>query len=467
MSFTPEFLERMNKALEDRVLQAALNKALTTVRRKSAASLMELTEPQDVRDVAAEVKRIAVNSLHRNLQELESRLEHAGTEVLWARNAEEATQHVTDIAREHNIQRAIFSKSMVAEEIELEHALQHAGVRVIQTDLGERVVQLAGQKPSHITAPCLHMSAKEIGKLLKVKTGMEYTDDPERISRYLAEQMRPTFLAAQMGISGVNMAVSRTGTLVMVENEGNVRLGYTLPEVHVAVLGIEKVVETMRDADFVLSLLARKATGQRSTSYLSLLGPGPLPGQKRYVVFVDNGRSFVFSKGPYRELLSCIRCGSCMNVCPVYEKVGGHAYGWTYPGPIGIALMHLMGPPEMASQANYLCSLCGACTEACPVEIPLDKLIVMGRARTNRLKPGKEYRRERRAFRLVTQSMLKGGRYRFTHWGHKVGRAVAPGVVRGVERKLGWHDQRTAPVPAKVLFRTRFKRRKKEPGGSS
>ena len=444
--------------LADEQLQKALQGALHTVRKKSGEVMCHLADREAARDLAGKIRYENVNEMRSNLELFAERAKAGGTHVLWAPSAADARTMVAGIAKEHGVVRAVLSKSMLGEEMEVERALRGAGVNAVQTDLGERVVQLAHEKPSHITAPCLHMSAAQVGNLLSRTTGMEYTDDPSGICKYLAETMRPVFMAAHMGVSGANLAVADSGRLVMVENEGNVRLGYTLPKIHVVLVGIEKVVNTLGEAAVLLSLLPRMATGQAASSYVSLLSPRPLPGQTRYLVLVDAGRSDVFNAGPHRDLLKCIRCGACMNVCPVYEKVGGHAYRWTYPGPIGIALAPFMAPPEVGARVVDLCSLCGACTDACPVRIPLDRLIVLARAVAAGLKPPAEVARERKALKWYSRAMKGRLAYRWSHWGHKLMTRRFPGRLHRVADKLGWAGPRTAPLPAPTLFR-KLKRR--------
>ncbi len=452
------FREGVAGKVADPTLQEALHKALGLVRTRSSAAMTDFSDSEGQKEQVCQVRRASVARLPDLLALLESNLVDAGTMVLWAKDAAEVRRYVRDIAASHGCARGILSKSMVGEEVDLEHELTVAGVSVIQTDLGERVVQLAGEKPSHITAPCLHMTAAEVGQLLERTEGMTYSDVPEDICRFLAQRLRPEFLEADLGVSGVNLAVAATGHLVLVENEGNVRMGYTLPDVHVALLGVERIVETWQQADHVLAVLPRMATGQRATSYLSLLGPSPLPGQTRYVIFVDNGRSRLARGGPFHELLRCIRCGACMNVCPVYEKVGGHAYGWTYPGPIGIAMMPVMKPGPEALHAGYLCTLCGACSEVCPAKIPLDKLIVLGRNLSQKARLPRDYRRERRPFRWLSWAFGGPRRFRWTHWWHRMAARISPKTVERIESRLGWGDARKAPRPDPILFRTRFSR---------
>jgi len=452
--------DQVAQVLGDETLQAALSRALATVRGKSRVALAELADSEAVREAAGQARRRGINRLGPRLEQLEAALVAGGTTVHWAESGRDAVQVVARLARDRDVLRTVLSKSMTGEEIDLEEGLRRAGVDVVQTDLGERVVQLAGQRPSHITAPCLHLSAAQVGEILQQKSGLEYSDDPEKISRLLAYALRPRFLEGQMGITGVNFAIAATGSLVLVENEGNVRFGYTLPRYHVAVVGIEKVVGDLQEALLYLSLLPRLATGQRTTCYVSFLPSAPLPGQERHVVLVDNGRSELFNAGPFRDLLRCIRCASCMNVCPVYEKVGGHAYGWVYPGPLGIALSSHWADDEVAAAIPDLCSLCGACTDVCPVGIPLDRLILLARVRARPRKPADQAARERRAMRWFRRAM--GGRtaYGLSHWAH-LRAHWAPATYRRVMARLGWWEHRAPPSPAPTLFRTWFARRRK------
>ncbi len=452
--------ERIAARLADTSLQEALAKALATVRTRSQGALAELADVDGTREGAGQLRHASVARMGRLLETLEQRLVDGGTTVLWARDAADVRRYVAEISSRYGTRRAILSKTMVGEELELEKCIHDAGMAVVQTDLGERVVQLAGQKPSHITAPCLHMPAAEVGKVLHEKGRLPYSDDPEQLSRSLARALRPQFEQAHIGFGGANLLVAETGTIVCLENEGNVRMGYTLPPVHVVVTGIEKVVESMADARRLLALLPRHATGQRATCYVSMLAPTPFPGQDRYVILVDNGRTELFNGGPFRDLLRCIRCGACMNICPVYERIGGHAYEWTYPGPIGIAMAPLVGPDGPATDGPQLCTLCGACTEICPVRIPLDRLILLGRAKARERRAAMELGLERSALRWFRRAMGDRASYRLADWGHRLGLSWFPGRVTRLERRLGLHDERAAPRPAKMLFRTWWKRRR-------
>jgi L-lactate dehydrogenase complex protein LldF len=456
MTHRPEgtLRQTVESKLANPTLQGVLRKALATVQTKSADVLSELTDVERLRETAASIRQESVYRLRENLQLFEKNCAAGGTKVLWAATAADATRQIVEIAQAVGALRVIMSKTMVGEEVELERSLKGAGKVVIQSDLGERVVQLAGEPPSHITAPCLHMSAAEVGRLLADKSGMDYTDDPQQICRFLARNLRSVFLQADMGITGANLLIAESGSVLIVENEGNVRMGYTLPPVHVVVTGIEKVVGTLAEASCLLALLPRLATGQRSPCYASLLPPAPLPGQKRYLVLVDNGRTALFNGGPFRELLRCIRCGACMNVCPVFEKVGGHAYLWTYPGSLGIALGPFMAPPAVAAQLPDLCSLCGECATVCPVKIPLDRLVVHARARAWAFKDVVQRRAERRRLRLAARALESPFFFRTSHWGHRMLARFLPATLAAREGELGWSGEREGPQPARQLFRS-------------
>lgn len=455
-------LDRQRRCIADKLadegLQRALAKALGVVRRKSEVSLAELGDAAGWMEDLGKRRREHLEALPELLRAFEARLQDAGTHVLWAKDGAEACRLVVELAKSRGVKSAILSKSMVAEEVGLEHALERSGITATQTDLGERVVQVAGQRPSHVTAPCIHMSAIEIGELLSNKLGMMPTSDAEQISRFLASHLRPAFLEATLGVSGANLAVASTGQLVMVENEGNVRMGYTLPALHVVMVGLEKMVPTPKDALDLLEVLPRVATGQRVPSYISWLAPKPLPGQERVVVLVDNGRSVAYQSPLYRRVLACIRCGRCMNICPVYERVGGHAYGWTYPGPIGLALVPYLAPPEIAAEAMNLCTLCGACAESCPVRIPLDSAIVVGRSKIRMYLAPELEKAQAKLFRRVGAVWATPLRYRWSHWAHRVGEKWFRKRVLAMEKQVGWAGERVAPKPAEQLFRTWWKR---------
>jgi len=356
----------------------------------------------------------------------------------------------------------VLSKSMLAEEISLERGLASAGMEVLQTDLGERVIQLADDRPSHITAPCLHLSAGEIGRIFERTLDLPWTDDAEALSRAAAADLRQGFLTADLGVTGVNLAVADSGALAVVENEGNVRMVTTLPRVVVNVMGIEKIVPDMPAALHLIDLLARNATGQRWPGYVTWMTPdwpenGPRP--ERHVVLVDNGRTRIHGAGPYRSLLWCIRCGACMNACPVYGRVGGHAYGHTYPGPIGAALAPLLTPRRDTALLPTASTLCGACGDVCPVKIPLTTHLVRLRGDAEaRGGFGRAGMTERLAFRAWRWLMGGRVRYRVSHWLHRLAEWFAPKLMSRLAARLGWHGERARPLPAARSFRARWPR---------
>lgn len=353
------------------------------------AALVELLGQErweELRRAGHNARLHAISHLDAYLEQLEARVTAAGGHVHWARDAEEARRIVLEIAHAHDVKLAVKSKSMATEEIGLNHALQDAGVEVLETDLGEYIIQLAGVGPSHIIVPAVHMTKEGIADLFTEKLGVEAPPDPKVLTNIAHDKLREAFLRAGLGISGANFMVAETGTIVLVSNEGNARMSTTLPRVHVAVAGIDKVVPDMESLTVLLKLLARSATGQKISTYTSFItGPrrdsaehGP---EELHLVLLDNGRSKVLRDEVTRETLLCIRCGACLNVCPVYNNVGGHAYGWVYSGPIGSLLApQLLGGAQAASLA-YASTLCGACAEACPVQVPLPEILLRLRRR--------------------------------------------------------------------------------------
>ncbi len=295
--------------------------------------------------------------------------------MLWAKDAAEANRHLLDIARRHNVKSVVKSKSMVTEELELNHVFEAAGIRAVETDLGEYIVQLAGQRPMHIVTPAIHLSAADVGRLFAEKLGEPYTEEHTKLTDIARRHLREEYLKADMGVSGCNFAVADTGTLVVVENEGNAGLSTATPPVHVALIGIEKMMPRLDYMPLFLNMLARTGTGQKLTSYTHFID-GPAPGKTLYVILLDNGRSNVLKDRDTWAALHCIRCGTCLNNCPVYRRAGGWAYGWVYPGPIGSILTpHLLGL-KTAGKLPFASSLCGACVEVCPVKIDIAHQLV-------------------------------------------------------------------------------------------
>lgn len=373
----PEFLKTLvAERIHDSTLRGNISRATGTSLHKRALVVDDFGDWEEMRAVAHDIKAHVIAHLDDYLADFERNATAAGATVHRVGDAAQARALVLRLAREADARLVVKSKSMTTEEIGLTHALEEAGMRTVETDLGEYIVQLAGELPSHITAPALHKNRQEIGRLFAERLGIEYSEDHERLTRVARDIMREDFLRADLGISGVNFAVAESGSICIVENEGNARMSTTLPRVHIAVMGMEKVVPDFESLGLFLNLLGRSATGQRLTCYTSVLtGParasevdGP---RELHIVILDNGRTAMREDAQLREALYCIRCGACMNICPVYQKIGGHGYGSVYPGPIGSIISPVFHGIERAKAMPYASSLCGACAEICPVRIHL------------------------------------------------------------------------------------------------
>jgi L-lactate dehydrogenase complex protein LldF len=374
------FRERAGQALRDSFLQEALTIATTKFIGLRREAFDEFPEGEALRDRAREIKEATLQRLDHYLDRLIDNVERRGGHVHYATTSEEARGIVLDIARRTGARTAVKSKSMATEEIHLNDALEAAGVTPIETDLGEYIIQLAHERPSHIIAPAIHKTKGQVAELFARELKRETVADPEVLTRIAREELREKFLQADLGISGANFGVADTGTIVLVTNEGNGRMVTSLPRVHVAVMGVEKVIPSMTDLAVFLAILAKSATGQKLSVYTSLVdGPrrgGELEGPEEFhLVLLDNGRIRQIA-GPLREALSCLRCGACLNVCPVYRQIGGHAYGYTYPGPIGILLTAMLNGTESVKDLAHASSLCGACLEACPVRIDIPRMLI-------------------------------------------------------------------------------------------
>lgn len=376
------FIPTARIAIHDEDLQTAVSQGTNSAFTKRAAAMFADGEAhgETMRQQAAAIKRAALQRLPELLEQAEANMQANGIDVLWAVNGAAANQHVLDIARRHDVHAVVKSKSMVTEETGLNLALEKAGMDVLETDLGEFIVQLGEETPSHIVAPIVHKTKASIRDLLIEKAGMTPTDDVEEMTRFARRFLRQKFLEADMGVSGGNFIIAETGTLCLVTNEGNGRLVTSLPGVHVALVGIEKVIPTVEDYATLTQVLPRSATGQTMTVYTQMVNGPRRPEETDgpahvYVILVDNGRSRIYNTD-YAEALACIRCGACLNACPVYRVTGGHAYGWVYPGPIGAVLTPLFNGLEQASPLPYASSLCGLCREVCPVDIDLPRMLL-------------------------------------------------------------------------------------------
>ncbi|HZT79897.1 MAG TPA: lactate utilization protein B, partial [Gemmataceae bacterium] len=382
--------------------------AARAVHSKDAAS-SRIPQWQDWRDAAHRLKACTMAHLDRLLVQFEQAVTARGGKVLWAENAGQANALLLDIARSHGVRKVVKAKSMATEEIALNHAFAGAGIRAVETDLGEYIVQLAGQRPSHLIGPAMHLSAADVGRLFKEKLGMPYTEVPEDLIAEARRRLRQDYLEAEMGVSGVNFGAADTGTLVVVENEGNGGLAMGAPPVHVAVMGIEKLIPRLADLPVFLNLLARSGTGQQLTTYTHLIA-GVEPPRELYVILLDNGRTGILADRPSRQALFCIRCGACLNACPVYRRAGGWAYGWAYMGPIGAVVTPHLVPLQLSGELPFASSLCGACQETCPVKIDIPHQLLHLRHRAVTQPSPVRSRRERLEWRLWSWAMRKPGR---------------------------------------------------------
>jgi L-lactate dehydrogenase complex protein LldF len=374
-----DFRSLAKSALQDAALRSALRKATDTTNQKRVNAFESVEERQQLRETASSIRRDVINNFSSYVDQFSRNATHAGAIVHRAHDAQAAKIIIADILRDRGVKRVVKSKSMVSEEIELNSHLDRRNIHVIETDLGEYIVQLAGEKPSHITAPAIHKSRQQIGKLFSEQLGFEYSDDPLVLTALASKVLRREFFEAQAGITGANFALAESGSLVLFTNEGNGRMVTTLPPLHIAVLSLEKVIPSLDQLPVFMALLPRSATGQPLTSYVSIITgkrkSGEVSGSDEiHIVLLDNGRSDI-AASDYSDILKCIRCGACMNVCPVYGVVGGHCYGATYGGPMGIILTVLLEGMERSHSLTDASTLCGACVDVCPVKVPLVKLI--------------------------------------------------------------------------------------------
>lgn len=380
------FRERARAALLQPALQRAITRATDKFVSARNRTVAETPGFEQAREQARQIKRHVLENLDQYLEQFAARVTERGGHVHWASDASEACSFIAALAAENGARRVVKSKSMVTEEIELNHALESQAVEVIETDLGDFIIQLAGETPSHLLAPALHKSRSDVATLFAEKLGIAYTDDVEQLTAAARGALRNKFLEADMGVSGVNFGIAETGTIVILENEGNARLTTSLPRIHVAVMGTEKLIPRFDDLATFLQVLPRSATGQIMSSYVSLItgtkmhaaGEGP---EQLHVVILDNGRSRILADKIQREALACIRCSACLNICPVYRSVGGHAYGWVYQGPIGALITPQLSNVDCSAELPFASSLCGACRDVCPVKIDIPDLLLDLRAK--------------------------------------------------------------------------------------
>ena len=456
----PAFPDAARTAVADSQLRRNLTHATTAIRVKRARVVAELDDWEQLRQAAKAIKDHTLANLGTYLLRLEESVTKAGGHVHWARDAAEANAIVANLVREAGARRVVKVKSMATQETGLNEALESEGIEALETDLAELIVQLGHDRPSHILVPAIHKNRAEIGELFRrtmPDAPADLTDDPQRLAAAARAHLRQAFLAAEVGISGANFAVADTGSLVVVESEGNGRMCLTLPRVLISVVGVEKVLPSWRDLEVFLALLPRSSTAERMNPYTTIwsgVAPGDGPAEF-HLVLLDNGRTATLADSVGRQALRCIRCSACLNVCPVYERAGGHAYGSPYPGPIGAILSPQLRGVGSAVDASlpYASSLCGACYDVCPVAINIPEALVHLRARA--VENQKHYP-ERTVFQLSGYVLRSPRRLAAAQRAAALGRHVVgrSGRIRRLPPPLsGWTDTRDAPAPPPESFR--------------
>ncbi|GAA0667079.1 LutB/LldF family L-lactate oxidation iron-sulfur protein [Kitasatospora atroaurantiaca] len=462
---SPSFPDAAREALKDTQLRANLKRATSTIRTKRLAVASELDDWEELRETAAAIKRRTARHLDHYLVQLEESVTAAGGTVHWASDAAEANRIVTDLVRATGEREVVKVKSMATQEIGLNEHLAEAGITAYETDLAELIVQLGDDRPSHILVPAIHKNRTEIRDLFTAEMGHwgqpapeGLGDDPAELAEAARRHLREKFLTAKVAVSGANFACAESGTVVVVESEGNGRMCLTLPETLITVMGIEKVVPTWSDLEVFLQLLPRSSTGERMNPYTSTWtgttdGDGP---QAFHLVLLDNGRTDTLADTVGRQALACIRCSACLNVCPVFERTGGHAYGSVYPGPIGAVLTPQLVGVENAASLPFASTLCGACYDACPVKIDIPEILAHLRAKVVEAdrRPLKPQALAMKAAATVLDSpRLLATAQKAAAIG---GRAIArKGRIRRLPGPLhGWSDTRDTQAPPAESFRT-------------
>ena len=480
---TSETFDRNARAaLADPVLHGALRHLADSfiVRRRNA--IASAGDWEGLRERARSIKDETLLHLDEYLERFTENAKKAGATIHWARDGKEACEIVLGLVRAKNANMVVKAKSMAGEEIHLNEALEAGGIEPVETDLGEWIIQLAGETPSHIVVPAIHKTKQQIADLFVEKVGIEKTENVDVLTKTARRILRQRFAEAQVGISGVNFGVAETGTILILENEGNIRLTTSLTKTHIAVMGIEKVIPRFADLDVFLKLLPRSGTGQRLTAYQSLItgvkkNTSDIGPDELHIVMLDNGRSRMLAHPLTRQSLACIRCGACLNACPVYQQVGGHAYGSVYPGPIGAIITPQLFGLSKAKQLPYASSLCGACREVCPVKIDIPALLLHLRSEIAEGStsaadtPPTRKLGESLAFSMYSRMWSRSGTYslsmraarlmqRFVARDGKIGKVG--GMLAVLVPPLGaWTARRDGPLVASKSFREMWKEKKK------
>ncbi len=462
------FYRRVEDALHNSQLHQALVLGTGRFMTGRTNALNSFPEAEPLRDHARQIRAHTIAHLNEYLERFANEVERLGGQIYWAETAGEATRYVAELARARGVKLAVKSKSMVSEELEINQVLDAAGVRVVETDLGEYIIQLAGEKPSHIIAPVIHKTRQEVGELFRQKLNATPEDlaDVPNMTALARRVLRNEFLQAGMGITGVNFGVAETGSICLVTNEGNGRLTSTLPGIHVALMGIERLVPTMEDLGVMLQILARSATGQKLSVYTNII-TGPRHGangraiepdgpDELHVVLVDNGRTKILGS-ELAEILFCIRCGACLNACPVYRQIGGHAYGSVYPGPVGSVVTPGLFGLEPWSELPHASTLCGACRDVCPVRIDIPRMLL--KLRDEGARAGQTPAWLKVGLALYRHAAVRPGLFRLggqlSRWTTR--RLANDGWIQNLPGPLSaWTDYRDFPAFAEKSFSRRW-----------
>lgn len=463
-----DFKERVSTELENKFMRSAISSAQERLHGRRLDAIEELGNWESWRSHGEEIRQHVLENLDYYLHQLTENVSRLGGHVFFAQTAEEASAYVKEVIQSKNARKIVKSKSMVTEEINLNAVLEETGCEVVETDLGEYILQVDDHDPpSHIVAPALHKNKEQIRDVFKEKLAYQKTENPKELTAHVREILRKDFLTADVGITGCNFAIADSGSVGLVTNEGNGRLVTSLPKTQITVMGMERIVPSHKEFEVLVSMLTRSAVGQRLTSYITALtGPraqGDVDGPEEFhLVIVDNGRSKILGT-EFQSVLQCIRCAACVNVCPVYRHVGGHSYGSIYSGPIGAVLSPLLGGYDDFKELPYASTLCAACTDACPVKIPLHELLHKHRQVI--------VEREGRAPVSEKLAMKAFGLGAASPALYKLGSKIAPSAMspftagekisKGPGPLKAWTEIRDFPAPNKERFRDWFKNRDK------
>ncbi|MEQ6376771.1 LutB/LldF family L-lactate oxidation iron-sulfur protein [Bacillaceae bacterium S4-13-56] len=465
------FKERIQEGIKNDFMRQAVSSAQGRFRTGRLKAAEELGNWEDWRDLGEEIRSHTLENIDYYLELLSENVAKRGGNVFFAQTAEEANAYIENVIKKKNGKKVVKSKSMVTEEISLNHALEKAGCEVVETDLGEWILQLDEDPPSHIVTPAIHVNKQQVRETFANKKGYDKSDSPEELALFAREQLRKDFLSADIGITGCNFAIAESGSVTLVTNEGNARLVTSLPDTVITVMGMERLVPTWEEMEVLVSMLTRSAVGQKLTSYVTAITGTRLEEEvdgpeEFHLVIVDNGRSKILGT-EFQSALHCIRCAACINVCPVYRHVGGHSYGSIYPGPIGAVLTPLLDGYEDHKDLPFASTLCAACSEACPVKIPLHEHLIRHRqiiVEKEKMSP--------KAEQLIMKGFEKwSGNPSLYNMSTKVARTgLKPWtkdekISNGPGPMKGWTDVRDFPAPSKQSFRSWYNG--KEKGGDS